>query len=85
MSPNDIQGDAVLATLRELRPYDVSPARAQRLRTRCHSGLTMQDSSSHLTPSSGAGVWRAGRVLAGAWCVVYLFETLRRAAAAYGF
>lgn len=85
MSPNDIQGDPVLAILRELRTYDVSPSRAQRLRIRCHGGLTMQDSSSHLTPSSGAGVWRAGRVLAGAWCVVYLFETLRRAAAVYGF
>jgi hypothetical protein len=86
MRPNDIQGDAVLATLlRELRTYDVSSARAQRLRTRCHSGLTMQHSSSHLPRSREAGAWRAGRVIAGAWCVVYLFETLRRAAAVYGF
>ena len=85
MRPNDIQGDAVLATLRELRTYDVIPARAQRLRTRCHSGLMRQDSSRHLPRSREAGVWRAGRVLAGAWCVLYLFETLRRAAAVYGF
>lgn len=85
MRPNDIQGDAVLATLRELRTYDVSPARTQRLRTRCHSGLTMLDSSRHLPRSSEAGVWRAGCVFAGAWCVLYLFETLRQAAAVYGF
>ena len=84
MRPNEIQGDEVLATLRELRTYDVSSARKQRLRTRCHSGLTMQDSR-QLPRSREAGVWRAGRVLAGAWCVLYLFETLRRAAAVYGF
>ena len=85
MRPNDIQADAVLAALRELRTYDVSAVRAQRLRTRCHRGLTMPDSYRYLPRSSEAGVWRAGRVLAGAWCVLYLFETLRRAAAVYGF
>ena len=85
MRPNDVQGDAVFARLRELRPYDVSSARAQRLRSRCHSGLTMQDSSTQVPRSTEAGVWRAGRVLAGAWCALYLFETLRRAAAVYGF
>jgi hypothetical protein len=25
------------------------------------------------------------RVFAGAWCVIYLLETIRRAAAVYGF
>ena len=86
MRPKDIHEDPVLATLRELRIYDVRPGRAQRLRTRCHSGLTMQDSSRHSLRCSEAGVWRrAVRVLAGAWCVLYVVETIRRAAAVYGF
>jgi hypothetical protein len=86
MSPQDIHGDPVLATLRELRPYDVRSDRAERLRTQCHRGLTMQDSSRPSPGRSEAGVWRrAVRVLAGAWCVLYLVETIRRAAAVYGF
>lgn len=86
MSPNDIQPDPVLAALRELRTYDVSAARVQRLRTRCHADLESRNSSGHVRRSSGEDLWRrALPVLAGAWCVLYLVETIRRAAAAYGF
>jgi hypothetical protein len=85
MRPNDIQGDAVLATLGELRTYDVGAARAQRLRTRCHRALAMQVSSRDMPRSREAGGWRTGRVLAGVWCVLYVFEILRLAAAVYGF
>lgn len=86
MSSNDIQEDPVFGALRELRTYDLSPDRAQRLRSRCHRRLKTQHSSRHVPRGSGAGIWRrAVRVLAGAWCVVYLLETIRRAAAVYGF
>jgi hypothetical protein len=86
MNPNDVQEDAVLAALRELRTYDVGPGRAQSLRAQCHNALTMQPTPGHSPPNSEAGVWRrAVRVLAGAWCVLYLVETIRRAAAVYGF
>ena len=86
MRPKDTPGDQVLATLRELPTYDVRYDRAQRLSTQCHRGLAMQDSSSHSPRRSGAGVWRrAVSVLMGAWCVLYLVETVRRAAAVYGF
>jgi hypothetical protein len=85
MRSDDIQGDAVLATLRELSTYDVPAHRAQRLRTRCHHHLALQHSSRNLPRSREAGGWRTGRVLAGVWCVLYVFEILRFAAAVYGF
>ena len=86
MRPDDIQEDPVLAALRELRTCDVSAARVKRLRSRCHGGLKTQHSSRHVPRSSGAGAWqRPVRVFAGTWCVLYLFETIRRAAAVYGF
>jgi hypothetical protein len=86
MSSKDVQEDPVLAALRELRTCDVSPARAQRLRSRCHRGLTLRQASRHLLRRSEAGVWRrAMRVFAGSWCAAYVFEILRRAAAVYGF
>jgi hypothetical protein len=86
MRPKDIHGDPVLATLRELPTYDVRADRAERLRTRCHGGLTMHGSATQSPQRSLAGGWpRAVRVVAGAWCVLYLVETIRRAAAVYGF
>jgi hypothetical protein len=84
MSPNDIPEDPVLAALRGLSTIDVSPARTRCLRARCHRGLEKHDSSRHLSSSDGAGV-RVVRVLASAWCVAYLVETVRQAAAVYGF
>jgi hypothetical protein len=83
MSP-DTDDDPVLAALHELHACDVSAARAQRLRARCQTYLKTQGVSRHLPLTSRAGVWRALRALAAAWCVVYLVETLRRAAAVYG-
>ena len=81
-----IPEDPVLAALRELRPHDVAAARIERLRRRCHTALEAQEHSAHSRRSNEARVWRrAVRVLAGAWCVVYFLETVRRAAAVYGF
>jgi hypothetical protein len=86
MKPKDTHEDSVLATMRELPAYDVRSDRAERLRARCHSGFAMQESSRQSPQRSEAGVWpRAVRAVAGAWCVVYLVETIRRAAVVYGF
>jgi len=85
MRPNDSPGDAVLATLRELPTCDVRAARARQLRARCHRVLEMRDASSHVPRGGETRAWRAGGVVAGAWCVLYLFEVLRRAASVYGF
>jgi hypothetical protein len=86
MTRRNIHEDRVLATLRELSTYDLCSDRAERLRTQCHSRLTMHDSSGESPQLGGAGVWpRAVRAVASAWCVLYLVETIRRAAAVYGF
>ena len=86
MSPEAIREDPLLAALRELPSRDLSPARAERLRARCHSALKAQNVASQAPLSRHGQRWRRGvRLLAGAWCIVYLFETIRRAAAVYGF
>jgi hypothetical protein len=85
MSPNDTQDDPLVAALQELRAYDVSPARADRLRAQCHKRLEAQDAARHLSRSE-ARLWRqVAGVLAGVWCVLYLLETIQRAAAVYWF
>ena len=85
MSQNDTQDDPMLADLRELRAYDVSPARAERLRARCQKRLEAQDAARPLSRSEPR-LWRqVVGVLAGVWCVLYLLETIQRAAAVYWF
>ncbi len=86
MSANDSQRDPWLAALCELRTHDVSPVHAQRLRKRCHRQLGEQEVSSDRQRGPMAGMWmRIAGAVAGAWCVVYLVETVRRAAAGLGF
>jgi hypothetical protein len=85
MTPNDSQDDPVFATLRDLPGYDVSPARAHRLRARCYDGFTTQNASRHVPRRRKIGWLHVMRVFAGGWSILYLFETLRRAAAVYGF
>ena len=85
MSANDNADDPALAALRELRQRDVSPARARRLRARCHQELRARGAEHKPAADSARLSPSAVRLLAAAWCVVYLWETLRRAAAAYGF
>jgi hypothetical protein len=85
MSPNDSQDDRLFAALRELGSCDVSPAYAQDLRSRCHRGLQASDLPTHVPRSNVESVWRVLGMLAGAWCVLYLLETMRQAAAVYGF
>jgi hypothetical protein len=75
MSFIDGQDEDVLAAISNLRAYDVSERRADRLRSRCHDVL-----HAPRRPNLSVSV-----VLGGAWCVTYLMEIIRRAAAVYGF
>jgi hypothetical protein len=78
--------DDLLASVASLRTYDVSERRARHLRRRCHAALTTQSG-----PKGSAGMVNGillrrviGPALGGAWCLAYLVEIVRRAAAIYG-
>ena len=86
MTLHDGEDDRALAAVAELRPYDVSARHASRLRAQCHAALQTQ--SRRQVPAAGTGtLFRRiiGPALAGAWCLAYLVEIIRRAAAVYGF
>jgi hypothetical protein len=85
MNANDVSEDPLIAALRELPSHDVSRRRAERLRARCHGCLRTPSSVRPFHSRRDAGIWRPLRVLASAWCVVYVFETVRRAVAIIGW
>jgi hypothetical protein len=76
--------DLASAGLHLRPPEDVSAARAQRLRERCHRELRRRTAPEPARRSPL--VWRRmiGPALIGAWGVIYLIETFRSAAALYG-
>jgi hypothetical protein len=81
----DEQDDDILAAVASLRTPDVSQRRARQLRRRCHALLQAQPG-----PTKSAGMLNGitfqriiGPALGGAWCVAYLVEIARRAAAVY--
>jgi hypothetical protein len=79
------EDDLASAGLRLLPPEDVSAARVQRLRERCHRELRKRTAAE---PAHGSAVvWRRmiGPALIGAWGAIYLVATFRSAAALYGF
>jgi hypothetical protein len=84
---DDGQNDHVLATIASLRPHDVSPRHTDRLRSRCHARLQAQAGrSARVGMVNGTPFRRViGPALGGAWCLAYLVEIIRRAAAIYGF
>jgi hypothetical protein len=85
MNPHDIEKDPALEVLQQLCTYDVGGDHARRLRGQCHSALETPDASRPVRPNRETDGWRrAIGVLAGAWCVLYVLETIRRAAAVYG-
>ena len=70
----------VMTALADLRRCDVSPARARRLRRRCH--ITLQGAAPPATrsrrPMDTATLRRAAvPVLAAAWCVAYVAAIIR--------
>jgi hypothetical protein len=84
---HDGLNDQSLAAIAELRGYDVSRRRAARLRTRCHAVLQAQSRRNVRAGIKSGTLFRRiiGPALAGAWCLAYLMEIIRRAAAVYGF
>ena len=86
MTPDDGQDDPILAAVASLKTGDVSRNRARRLRRRCHAVL--QTESEPGTPAVTVTIGTAFQriiapALGGAWCLAYLVEIVRRAAAVY--
>ena len=69
-----------------LNTHDVSDRHARRLRRQCHAALQRNTAAAHARARVGATLFRRviGPALAGAWCLAYLVEIVRRAAAMYG-
>jgi hypothetical protein len=76
-----------LIDLSILRPCDISPYRASRLRRRCHAILR----ASSTTGKSGAIIERGSFIrmvipaLGAMWCLAYLAEIIRCTAAVYAY
>ena len=87
MTIDNGQNDQSVAALAELRTYDVPQRHVGRLRTRCHAVLQTQSRRNIPAGITNSTPFRRiiGPALAGAWCLAYLVEIIRRAAAVYGF
>ena len=86
MNLDDGQNDPLMAAVAGLRTYDVSERQAQRLRNRCHTRLRSEPRNASVGMMAGTLFRRViGPALGGAWCLAYLVEIIRRAAAVYGF
>jgi hypothetical protein len=87
VDPDERRDDDVLASLAALRTRDVSERRSRQLRRRCHA-LLQADALPRRRPRTvSSAPFREVIVpaLGGAWCLVYLVEIIRRAAAIYGY
>ena len=81
----DGHDDDILAAVASLRTPDVSQRRARDLRRRCHAGLQGQPWPARSAAIMNGTAFRRiiGPALGGAWCLAYLVEIIRRAAAVY--
>jgi len=81
----DGQDDDVLAAVASLSSHDVSLRRRHRLRSRCHALLQVPPPPKASAAMVNGTAFRriVGPALAGAWCLAYLVEIARRAAAVY--
>ena len=84
---DDQQDDDVLASLARLRTCDVSLRRSRQLRRRCHAMLQAEPPAKRWPWMWDGAPFRRVIVpaLGGAWCLAYLVEIIRRAAAIYGY
>ncbi len=82
MTGDDGQNLTVLASL---RTRDVSRRHARRLRNRCHALLQPEAVPETSAAMRNGTAFRRiiAPALGGAWCVAYLVEIVRRAAAVY--
>jgi hypothetical protein len=87
MTVDDGQDDDILASLSSLRAHDVSQRHTRQLRRRCHALLQAE-------PQPRRSVWMVDATsirrvivpaLGGAWCLAYLMEIVRYAAASFGY
>ena len=87
MTVDDGQDDDSLVRLASLRTYDVSSRRARQLRRRCHAVLEMERRPKRSAwMVNGTFVRRViVPALGGAWCIAYLAEIVRSAAAFYRY
>jgi hypothetical protein len=86
MSVDDGPSNDTLAALASLTTCDVSRRHARRLRSRCHALLQRQataNRSAAAMPHGSAFRRMFAPALGAAWCVAYLLEIVRRAAAAF--
>src|SRR3954468_14439099 len=85
MTVDDEQNDPTLAALSSLRTRDVSPRHAHRLRRRCHALLQAQSGPKRSTTTMRGTAFQRiiAPAIAGAWCLAYLIEIVRRTAAVY--
>ena len=87
MTSDEIDNDPVFGAIATLRMRDVSRARADRLRGRCHVVFESQRRSRACAGTLSQMSFRrvVAPAVAGVWCIVYLAEIIRRAAEVYGF
>ena len=73
-------------SLAGLKTFDVDRRRADRLRAKCHSSLRSRTAREARPARSDRPQFRRmfAPGLAGAWCVLYLLEIIRRAVVIYG-
>ena len=81
----ELQNDECFSRVANLKTFDVNRRRSDALRGRCHAVLQTQ--IERHAPATNAALFRriVGPVVGGAWCVAYVVEIIRRAAAMYGF
>jgi hypothetical protein len=79
------QDDDVLAALAGLGSHDVSLRQRHRLRRRCHALLQTPPPAKRSAAMENGTAFRriVAPALGGAWCLAYLVEIVRRAAAVY--
>ena len=87
MTPDDGQNDHILAAVASLRTYDISRRHTRRLHRRCHARLQPQGPGETRAPAVDGAVYSGiiAPALGGAWCLLYLVEIIRRAAAIHGY
>ena len=87
MTSDEIDNDPVFGAIATLRMRDVSGARADRLRGRCHAVFESQRRRRARADTFSRVSFRrvVAPVVAGVWCFVYLVEIIRHAAEVYGF